>query len=645
MSRRTRRTLAVALLFLAAVAVSPAVSTAAPKPITAAFYYGWYPETWKPTPHATPTLGHYRSNDRALILAHLRLLRQAHVDAAIVSWWGRSHYTDRRLVRMMKLAQSVRSPLKFAIYQEAEGQGDPSVASLKADIARVLVLARSPRYLRIAGKPVIFVFSTASDRCGMVTRWRQASRGRVHVVLKVFPGYTACPGQPNSWHQYAPDRAQVTVPGQSISISPGFFHALEGTPRLVRSVERFRASVRAMNRARVRWHLITTFNEWGEGTAVEPATSWRRGYIDALAKRGQQPLGISSVTAATGPQSARVTASVGTGAGRTPVYVRVEWGTTKAYGHRSAWRRVRRAAGPRRVTFAVTGLGVTSRTHLRVVLRRRAIRKASADKAVDLGGIHIAAAGDVSCGGNSGGASCQQAQTANVIKAGGYAAVLALGDLQYERGGLAEFQNFYDASWGAFKSITHPAVGNHEYLTSKAAGYFTYFGARAGDPTKGYYSYDVGSWHLISLNSNCSPVGGCGVGSPQEKWLRADLAAHRNACTIAYWHHPRFSSGEHGDQSQTQPLWNALSAAHADVVLAGHDHIYERFAPIDGIRSFVVGTGGRNLTSFKTPKPGSEIRSRNFGVLDLELRDGSYTWRFLAAPGRAVLDSGTASCV
>ena len=645
MSRRTWRTLAVALLSLGASAGAPAVSTAAPKPITAAFYYGWYPETWKPAPHATPALRHYRSNDRAILLAHLRLLRQAHVDAAIVSWWGATHYSDRRLVRMMKLARSVRSPLKFAIYHEAEGQGDPSVASLDRDIARVLQLARSPRYLRIGGKPVIFVFSTASDRCGMVTRWRQAARGRVHVVLKVFPGYTACAGQPNSWHQYSPDRAQVTVPGQSISISPGFFHAREGTPRLARNVERFRASVRAMNRARVRWHLITTFNEWGEGTAVEPSTSWRRGYIDALAKRGQQPLGISSITAAAGARSARVTADVGTGGGRTPVYVRVEWGATRAYGHRSAWRRVRQSAAPRGVAFTITGLPLNSRTHLRVVLRRGGVRKASADKSVALGAIHIAAAGDVSCGQNSGGASCQQAQTAAVINAGNYAAVLALGDLQYERGALAEFQKFYDASWGAFKAITHPAVGNHEYLTSKAAGYFTYFGANAGDATKGYYSYDVGSWHLIALNSNCSPAGGCGVGSPQEKWLKADLAEHRNACTIAYWHHPRYSSGGHGNQTQIQPLWQALSAAHADIVLAGHDHHYERFAPIDGIRSWVVGTGGRNLTGFnKTPQPGSQMRLMNFGVLDLELRDGSYTWRFLAAPGGAVLDTGTDSC-
>ena len=155
----------------------------------------------------------------------------------------------------------------------------------------------------------------------------------------------------------------------------------------------------------------------------------------------------------------------------------------------------------------------------------------------------------------------------------------------------------------------------------------------------------MGSWHLIALNSNCSPAGGCGVGSPQEKWLKADLAEHRNACTIAYWHHPRYSSGGHGNQTQIQPLWQALSAAHADIVLAGHDHHYERFAPIDGIRSCVVGTGGRNLTGFnKTPQPGSQMRLMNFGVLDLELRDGSYTWRFLAAPGRAVLDTGTASC-
>ena len=512
---------------------------AAPRPITAAFYYAWYPETWRPVPHAVPALGHYRSTDRSLIRAHLRLLREAHVDAAIVSWWGRSTTSDVRLRRLLRTATSLHSRVRFAIYHEGEGQGDPSVASLAADIAHVRSLARSPRYLRVGGKPVIFAFADGGDACGMASRWRRAARGRVYVVLKVFPGYQSCADQPSAWHQYAPDRPQVVVPGQSISISPGFFKAGEPSPRLARDVRRFRASVRAMNASRARWHLITTFNEWGEGTAVEPATSWRRAYIDALARRGREALGVASLTVAAGDRSALVTAGIGTGLPGRPVFARVEWGATSAYGHFGAWRPVHRALGPRVLRFRVAGLAPGALAHVRVVVRRGPLRRASADHVVDLRVLHVAAAGDIACGAGSSGASCSQSQTAWLVDRGGYAAVLALGDLQYENGALADFRTFYDASWGAFKSTTHPAAGNHEYNTPSAAGYYGYFGKRAGDASRGYYSFRIGTWHLIALNSNCARVGGCGPGSPQERWLRADLAAHRGACTLAYWHHPR----------------------------------------------------------------------------------------------------------
>ena len=161
----------------------------------------------------------------------------------------------------------------------------------------------------------------------------------------------------------------------------------------------------------------------------------------------------------------------------------------------------------------------------------------------------------------------------------GYAAVLLLGDIQYEDGAYSKFLASYDPSWGRVKSITKPAPGNHEYQSGSAADYYRYFGAAAGDPAKGYYSYDLGGWHLVALNSNCSFVGGCGAGSPQEQWLRADLAAHPASCTLAYWHHPRFSSGAHGSDATYTAFWQALYDANAEVVLVGHDHDYERFAP------------------------------------------------------------------
>ena len=196
--------------------------------------------------------------------------------------------------------------------------------------------------------------------------------------------------------------------------------------------------------------------------------------------------------------------------------------------------------------------------------------------------------------------------------------------------------------------------GNHEYLTRAANGYFSYFGAAAGDPATGYYSFDVGAWHVVALNSNCSAVGGCASGSPQERWLRADLAAHPAACTLAYWHHPRFSSGEHGNEPAYDAFWRDLYAAGADVVLNGHDHDYERFAPQDpsggsdlarGVREFVVGTGGKNHYRFLTLQPNSQVRdATTFGVLELTLHRTSYDWRFLPEPGKTFTDSGSAVC-
>src|SRR5439155_8251847 len=213
---------------------------------------------------------------------------------------------------------------------------------------------------------------------------------------------------------------------------------------------------------------------------------------------------------------------------------------------------------------------------------------------------------------------CHQRATSDLLVSGGFDAVLPLGDDQYPSGALYDFQTYYDPTWGRVKTTTHPAPGNHEYDTAGAPGYFGYFGAAAGDSQKGYYSYDLGSWHVISLNSNCADVGGCDAGSPQEQWLRADLASRSNACTLAYWHHPRFSSGiTHGSDPRTQALWDALYDFHADVVLNGHEHNYERFAPQsptgaadpNGIREFVVGTGGESLYPVWTPLANSRVSS------------------------------------
>lgn len=233
--------------------------------------------------------------------------------------------------------------------------------------------------------------------------------------------------------------------------------------------------------------------------------------------------------------------------------------------------------------------------------------------------------------------------------------VFTVGDNAYTSGTDAEFKNCYDPTWGRHKARTKPSVGNHEYNVAGASGYFNYFGTTAGDPTKGYYSYNVGAWHVVVLNSMCEKVGGCNTESPMVRWLKNDLAANSaKKCTLAYWHHPLFSSGEHGNSTKMRPSWQALYAANADLVINGHDHDYERFAPqrpsgaadsARGIREFVVGTGGTTLRPFGTIKPNSQVRNANtHGVLKLTLHATSYDWNFVPVAGKTFTDSGRTSC-
>jgi Calcineurin-like phosphoesterase len=252
----------------------------------------------------------------------------------------------------------------------------------------------------------------------------------------------------------------------------------------------------------------------------------------------------------------------------------------------------------------------------------------------------IAAAGDIA------GAPTDGEATAKLLDQIDPTRVLALGDEAYPDGSASDFATNYDPSWGRHKFRTSPTPGNHEYHTSGASGYFGYYGARAPAP---YYSYDVGSWHLISLNSEIASS----AGSAQEGWLKSDLAAHPSSCVLAYWHQPRFSSGPHGNQTAVSALWSDLYAAGADVVLNGHDHDYERFAPQDpsgradaaGIREFVVGTGGAERYAESSPQPNSELwNGDTFGVLKLTLHDGSYDWRFVPVAGSTFTDSGSATC-
>jgi hypothetical protein len=232
--------------------------------------------------------------------------------------------------------------------------------------------------------------------------------------------------------------------------------------------------------------------------------------------------------------------------------------------------------------------------------------------------------------------------------------IATLGDNAYESGTRSQFERCFQPTWGRHKTRMRPAPGNHDYESRGAMPYFDYFGRAAGVHGQGYYGYEVGAWHVISLNSNCGDIGGCHRGSPQEQWLRANLRAHPSRCTLAYWHHPRFSSGHHGDREEMSGLWQTLYLAGADVILSGHDHNYERFAPQGpngianrkrGIRQFVVGTGGADLRPFRSPARNSQVRnSDTHGVLVLTLRPKGYSWRFVPVAGRQFTDSGSGAC-
>jgi acid phosphatase type 7 len=243
-------------------------------------------------------------------------------------------------------------------------------------------------------------------------------------------------------------------------------------------------------------------------------------------------------------------------------------------------------------------------------------------------------------------------ETASLL-AGQDGFVFTAGDNTYPDGTAAQFTDCYGPTWGREVARTRPAPGNHDHATADLAGYLGYFGTAAAPEGTAWYSYEVGSWHVIVLDATCAAAGGCSIDSPQGRWLAADLAASSARCTLAIWHQPRFSSGEHGNDVAVAPFWDQLFAAGADVVVNGHDHDYERFAPQDpagiadplrGMREFVVGTGGAELRDFRPPVANSELRVAGYyGVIRLVLHPAAYEWSFLTTSG-AVLDAGLGMC-
>jgi acid phosphatase type 7 len=657
-------------------------------PIRAAFYYPWFPEAWDqsgiyPFTKYTPTAGFYDSSSTALVQQHIRSMEYGRVEAGIASWWGQGSRTDGRIPTLLSATRALASDFRWSLYHEQESSGDPSPAAIESDLRYIRDrYGKDPAYLRVNGRFVVFVYADAQDGCAMVDRWKQANAAiGAYLVLKVFGGYRSCLGQPDGWHQYAPAVATDSQAGYSFSISPGFDKAGELVPRLARDPARWNQNIRDMVASNAPFQLVTTMNEWGEGTSVESAQEWSSAsgqgvYLDALHFDGQgsaPPPDTTPPAAPTGLSATSGDRTVALDWSNNPeadlagyrVYRRNADGSWPASPvatpSASQWSDGGRTNGTT-YTYRVTAADAAgNESPPSALVSATPVGPATSDPV-------IAAAGDIACdplsssfnNGLGTSSSCRQKYTSDLLVGAGLTAVFTLGDTQYEDGTLAQFQQSYDPSWGRVKAITYPVVGNHEYQTPNASGYFDYFNGvgvqigRAGDRRKGYYSFNIGAWHVVALNSNCSQVGGCGAGSPQEAWLRQDLAANPASCTLAYWHHPRFSSGEHGDHPAMQPIWQALYDANADLTLAGHDHGYERFAPqtaagvadgARGLRGFVVGTGGKSHYPFTTVRPNSELREANtYGVLKLELHAQSYDWRFVPEAGKTFADSGSAAC-
>jgi Glycosyl hydrolase family 99 len=266
-------------------------------PIRAAFYYPWFPEARNqqgldPFTHYNPSLGFYDSSATNLIEQHLQAMQYGNIQAGIASWWGQGSKTDLRFPALLAATDAMGSSLRWAIYYEPEGQGDPTVSQITADLTYVRDrYASDPAYLRINGRFVVFAYADGLDGCAMSDRWKQANTVGAYVVLKVFPGYRACTRQPDGWHQYAPAAAEDSQAGYSYTISPGFYKANETTPRLIRDLTRWNQNIKDMIASGAPFQLVTTFNEWGEGTAVESAQEWATpsgygAYLDALHNNG-----------------------------------------------------------------------------------------------------------------------------------------------------------------------------------------------------------------------------------------------------------------------------------------------------------------------------------------------------------------------
>ena len=698
---------ACATLLLGLGIVLPATAAPVSSPIrnvpVFAYYYQWFtPGSWDRAKVDYPLAGRYSSDDVSIMTAHVAAAKAAGIDGFIVSWKS-SATNDQRLESLIKVARAADFKLAL-IYQGLDFDREPlPVERVAADFDLFAQRYASDPVFDVRGRSLMIWSGTWRFSAADIERVTAPLRRSALVLAteKSPDDYRRVAGNFDGnayyWSSVDPESnagypARLAAMAAAVHdtgglwiapFAPGFNAQLVGGARDV--PRRDGATLRDEYNAAVSSSPdllgLISWNEFSENTHVEPSQRYGNAALTTLTSLlSAPPVRVSrlaedsSAQGRGGPMTVQaglavlLLLAVAVTAYRFLQQPRPERGQLgRARGRNSrpqGWRPPRR-----RVVIAIVVVVALAAVLTPVILRAGAVSDVGSSP-LYLGAqpvrngqsVVLAAAGDISCPVKAKrhnkefdrANACRMADTTALLGTIKPDAVLALGDLQYESGSLADFRSAYANTWGAFDAITYPVPGNHEYGTPHAKGYFDYFGARAGEPDKGYYSYDLGAWHVVALNSECRHVGGCDAMEPQAAWLRQDLADHPRACVLAYWHRPRFSSGSHGNNLDMDPLWRILSDAHADLVLSGHDHDYERFVPMDaggnaaagdGLAQLVVGTGGASHYQFHLPEATSVARiTGQNGVLRLELEPQGYGWQFLQSPNGQLLDSGTATC-
>jgi hypothetical protein len=613
-------------------------------PIRAAFFYPWFPEAWSQQGYAlftnyTPNLGLYDSGSVSVIQEQIAAMTYGNIEAGILSWWGQGSKTDQRVSTILGATPGSSNPnFRWSIYYENESQGNPSVSQIENDLAYIQSKYGSDAsFLRVNGRFVVFVYADASDACGMADRWTQANAAlgnSAYLVLKVFAGYRNCASQPDSWHQYAPAVATDEQRGYSYAVSPGFYKTGENAPRLERNLNAWNSDVQAMVSSNEPWQLVTTFNEWGEGTSVEQALEWSSPsgfgqYLDALHDNGSKAVPQPTQqppTPTSEPTSPPATSTPQPTQQQTP------------------------AASPTQLPSGGNDPILYMTSDL------------DSGSSVDRGTLVV-----------------NQIKKLMAQHPGTQMLVASAGDNEQENNPtLSNYQDYFGTTYGQFvtQGIFMQVRGNHDiqsagsytdpngHIHSSGAAYWDYFGANShGFNIDGQlltdYSYDLGTWHIIGLDQ----LNGS-VNTATLNFLQSDLAANSDStCQLVYWHVPTYSSGAaHGDATGLVPLNQAEYDAGVDIQINGHDHDYQRFYPINpsgvrddarGITTFVAGIGGqdgRSGSQTSRAQAASAVYLDSFlgdhaiGVIEFTLHPTSADYTLYDANTGSVLDQGTVYC-